>query len=84
MPVKRYISGLCVALMTVGMLGVAGCGTENEKEGEQLSKSMGDPGAVNAAKATPVVTPPPPKSMEEYGKQQPDMHRSDYPGGKKK
>jgi hypothetical protein len=87
MHVKFYIRGLCLALMAVSMLGVTGCGTENEAEGEKLSKSMGDPGPPDPTKAAKISTPAPsggPPTMESFSKQMPDAQRAEYPGVKKK
>jgi hypothetical protein len=42
--VKAFTRSACLALAIVGMLGVSGCGPDNETEGQKLTKDMGDPG----------------------------------------
>ncbi len=64
---NSFTRGLSVAVFSLGLLGVTGCGTDNDTEAEKLSKSIGDPGAANPkAKAT---NQPIPKTREEAGKQ---------------
>ena len=42
---KAFTHVLCSAFLTIGLLGVVGCGPDNEAEGTKASKSLGDPGA---------------------------------------
>jgi hypothetical protein len=42
--VKAFSRKLCLAFVTIGMLGVTGCGPDNEAEGQKLSSKLGDPG----------------------------------------
>jgi hypothetical protein len=55
--VKAFTRALCLAFAMIGMLGVVGCGPDNEAEGTKASQKLGDPGAP-AAGSTKVVTPP--------------------------
>jgi hypothetical protein len=65
--VKAFIRGLCTVFVAVGLLGVTGCGPDNETEAEKLAKTAGDPGAP--APGTKQETPTPPaKTQQEYYK----------------
>ena len=44
---KAFTRGLCAAVVGMGLIGVAGCGPDNESEGEKLGKAAGNPGAEN-------------------------------------
>jgi hypothetical protein len=55
--VKAFTRAFCVALVTVAMLGVTGCGPDNETEGQNLNKNIGDPGKVEG-KAVEGQAPP--------------------------
>jgi len=85
--VRSFTRGLGVALFSLGLLGVIGCGTENEGEAARLAKTAGDPGAPNPkAKADDL---PPPKTQEEQAQRQLDaqnkMYKAGaYPGSKQK
>jgi hypothetical protein len=78
--VKAFTSGLCAAVLGLGLIGVAGCGPDNEAEGVKLGKEAGNPGAENpnAAKpdGKPVTTQ---KEMYERTQQQ----MKNMPGAKK-
>ncbi len=67
-PVKWFMRGLSAALLCVGVLG---CGSDNETEVGQLTKTqpLGDPGKANP-KAIPTTAESPPKSQEEFFKRQ--------------
>ncbi len=54
---KAFTRALCLAFAMIGMLGVVGCGPDNEAEGTKASKSLGDPGAPKEG-TTKIVTPP--------------------------
>ena len=41
---KALTRALCLAFVMVGMLGVTGCGPDNEAEGLKASSKLGDPG----------------------------------------
>jgi hypothetical protein len=56
--VKAFIRAFCLALVTVGMLGVTGCGPDNETEGQKLGKSLGDPGAPDPSVKAEAAKPP--------------------------
>jgi hypothetical protein len=48
-----------LGLAIVGMMGVSGCGPDNETEGQKLTKDMGDPGppgVVPKIEAKPVTS----------------------------
>ena len=44
---KSYTRGLAWTLVALGMLGVAGCGPDNETEGQKAAKAEKDPGPIN-------------------------------------
>jgi hypothetical protein len=66
--VKALIRAFCLALMTVGLLGLAGCGPDNEAEGQKVGKTLGDPGAPAAGTKTEADPLPPAKTQQEYFK----------------
>lgn len=69
-----FFRGLAPALLSLAILGVVGCGENNE----DFVKAQA---AANANKATGPVdpnAPPPPKTQEEYGKQQQQQQKSAY------
>lgn len=55
---KVFNRRLFSALVTVGMLGVVGCGPDNEAEGQKLAPKLGDPGKSTAKAPTEVQAPP--------------------------
>ncbi len=61
--------GLSASLFCVGMLGVSGCGPDNETEADRLAKSIGDPGKADA-KGVPATEEAAPKTQEEFFKRQ--------------
>jgi hypothetical protein len=67
--VKAFTRSACLALAIVGMLGVSGCGPDNETEGQKLSKDMGDPGPPGVV---PKMEPKPITSQVEHFKQTQD------------
>jgi len=84
--VKSFTRGLGLALLSLGMLGVTGCGPDNETEALKAQKAEKDPGPMNP-KA--VATTPPPQAQtqkEQYERQQQQSSQSKssgYPGAKK-
>jgi hypothetical protein len=46
-PVNLFTRGLSIALCGVGLLGVVGCGEDNQTEAQKLAKTAGDPGPAN-------------------------------------
>jgi len=57
--VKAFTRSVCLGLAIVGMMGVSGCGPDNETEGQKLTKDMGDPGppgVVPKTEAKPVTS----------------------------
>jgi hypothetical protein len=85
--VKSFTRGLSVALFSLTLLGLAGCGPDNETEAEKLAKTAGDPGKPDP-KGIPTTKLPPAPSYDDFGKRaqesQKDMMKSGgYPGAKK-
>jgi hypothetical protein len=82
--VKAFTRRSCLAFASVGILGilgVAGCGPDNEAEGQKLNKSLGDPGKPepNQKVETPVT-----KSQEDVFKQmQQNQNKMKQSTGKK-
>ena len=56
---KTLTRGLGLALVSLGMLSVTGCGPDNETEAQNAAKVAGDPGAPNpnAKVAAPAAVP---------------------------
>ena len=54
---KAFIRALCSASVMVGMLGVAGCGPDNESEGQKANAKLGDAGKPTG-EASKVQAPP--------------------------
>jgi len=63
--VKVFIRALCIAFAFIGMLGLTGCGPDNETEGARLAKEAGAPGAENP-NATKVEAKPVNSQLEHY------------------
>jgi hypothetical protein len=63
--VKAFTRGLCWALVSLSLIGMTGCGSDNESEAEKLSKEMGDPGAANPKGLPADIKEGPPGSMED-------------------
>jgi len=85
-PVKWFMRGLSAPLLCVGMLGMLGCGTDNDTEADRLAKTIGDPGAPDP-KGKPATTEAPPTSQEEFYKRQQKQQedtfkKGGYPGKK--
>jgi hypothetical protein len=89
LPMKWFLRGVSATVLCVGMLGVLGCGPDNDTEGQQLAKSAGDPGKPNPAGIpAPAKALPPARSQSEAfersKQQQRDMYKQGgYPGTKK-
>ncbi len=67
---KWFMRGLSASLLCVGMLGVLGCGPDNDTEADRLAKTIGDPGKPNP-KGIPTTTLEPAGTQEEnYRRQQ--------------
>jgi hypothetical protein len=82
--VKWFMRGLSVPLLCVGLLGVLGCGPDNETEANRLAKSIGDPGKPDA-KGVPTKLQPAPTTQEEFFKRQQQQQnemfkKGAYPG----
>jgi len=82
--VNSFTRGLSIALCCVGLLGVTGCGADNETEGEKLANAAGDPGPPNPNSKPVTISPGSgtedgrAKAMLENQKNMPG-----YPGTKK-
>ncbi len=63
---KAITRRLCLALVTMGMLGVVGCGDENASEGAKAGQKLGDPGKPDP-KGLPSQTITQPKTEAERG-----------------
>ncbi len=68
---KSYIRGLAGAFVVVGMLGVVGCGADNESDAAKVAGEKQDAGPVNPD-AKKVNIPPQPKTQEEFFKNMPN------------
>jgi hypothetical protein len=79
--VKAFTRGMFAAVVGLGLLGVAGCGPDNEAEGVKLGKAAGDPGPENP-KATKVEAKPVNSQVEAYQRSQEQM--KNMPGSKLK
>ncbi len=82
---RVFTRRLCLALVTMGMLGVVGCGADNASEGEAASKKLGDPGKADP-KGLPSETISAPKTEAERGKQGPGgsvLQQTKKPGGRR-
>lgn len=78
---------LFASLVIVGMLGFAGCGPDNETEGQKLATKAGDPGKANPG-SLPEVKQTPPRTSAERAQRGPSgtqeqLGKQGYPGTKK-
>ena len=71
---KAFIRTFCLALVTVGMLGVMGSGPDNETEVQKLGKSLGNPGAPDP-KAKVEDLPPPKSQVEVFERSQANQNK---------
>jgi len=62
--VKWFMRGLSAPLLCLGMLGVLGCGADNETEADKLAKTAGDPGKPDP-KGVPATIEASPKTQKE-------------------
>jgi len=61
--------GVIASLLCAGILGVLGCGPDNETEGDRLKKTIGDPGKPDPKGVPATVEPPPKNQAEAYERQ---------------
>jgi hypothetical protein len=64
--VKALLRGLGLMFLGAILLGSTGCGTDNEKDAENIQKTAGPP--PPAAEGATVPTTPKYNSMEDYAK----------------
>jgi hypothetical protein len=55
--VKAFTRALCLATVMMGMLGVIGCGPDNEAEGKKASAALGDPGPAKEGTGKTITVP---------------------------
>jgi hypothetical protein len=85
-PVKAFTRGLGLAVVTLAMLAVAGCGPDNDTEANKLAKTAGDPGAPNPKAVNP-TTETQVTTQQDFFKASQKNQQSNmpgYPGVKKK
>jgi len=86
--VKCFMRGLGASLLCMFLLGVLGCGPDNETEAQRLTKSIGDPGAPDPKGVPAVKDAAPPTDQAEFYKRQMQQQsdtfkKGGYPGAKK-
>ena len=57
---NRYVHAVLVALLAVGLVGVAGCKAKQEVPDQPAATGPVPPGASNLPSASPTTMPPPP------------------------
>jgi hypothetical protein len=71
--VNSFTRGLGLVVFALAMLGITGCGADNETEADKLSKGMGDPGqgtaTVDPSKTQTVVGGYPKSEKELFDRQ---------------
>jgi hypothetical protein len=78
-----------VALLTLSLFGVTGCGSDNEAEANKLAKTAGDPGPPNPKGIPKESVAPTASGVEAFAQQGQAAQRQQlqtkgtYPGGKK-
>jgi hypothetical protein len=80
--VKAFNRILFASLVMAGMLGFAGCGPDNETEGQKLSTKIGDPGKVDPS-VIPKEKVIPPSNNADRAKMGPQgtQKQGGYPKG---
>jgi len=84
--VKSFTRGLGLALLILGMLGVTGCGPDNDTEALKAQKVEKDPGPINpkaVATNPPVQAQTQQQQYEQSQKLNTQGKASGYPGAKK-
>jgi hypothetical protein len=64
---RVLMTGFGLGVLMVALMGLSGCGTDNETTAQQLQQAQGAPPATDAK---PGNAPPPAKDMSEYISQQ--------------
>jgi hypothetical protein len=85
--VKSFTRGLGIAVLGLGLLGVAGCGPDNEAEATKLAKDTPDPGPANPKAIPDKSAAPVEGGMEAFGRRSQEASRGAfkkgaYPGAK--
>ena len=65
---KTLMRGIGLAMLGVCLLGLTGCGADNESDASKLQAKSGP--APKAAEGSTKDMPPPPANMDEYAKRQ--------------
>src|SRR5271165_2004405 len=78
--VKAFIRTLFLAFVTMSLLGVTGCGVDNETEAQKLGSKSGDPGKPNPGSLNKEDIPPP-KGREEAAKRQKEQQDKQFQKG---
>jgi hypothetical protein len=66
--VKTLIRGIGLAMLGACLLGLTGCGADNESDASKLQTKSGP--APKPADGSTKELPPPPTNMDEYAKRQ--------------
>jgi len=86
--VNSIMRGLVVGVVSLSLLGISGCSTDNETEAEKLSKNMGDPGKRSETeKKVESANLPLPRSQKEAYERRVDPGKQmgpNYPLAEKK
>jgi hypothetical protein len=81
--VKALMRGIGPALLCVIILGLTGCGTDNETDATNLQKATGPPPALPPEAQKSVPTPVL-NSMDDYAKNKVDAYKDTKYGPSKK
>jgi hypothetical protein len=82
--VKTLIRGIGLAMLGVCLMGLTGCGTDNESDADKLQAKSGP--VPKAAEGSTKELPTAPKDMSEYAERQQKNNpygTSKYPGAPK-
>jgi hypothetical protein len=73
-PVKALMRGFGLVFLSVIILGLTGCGTDNETDATKLQTSTGPPPALPPGAEKSIPTPPL-SSMDDYAKSKTDPYK---------
>jgi hypothetical protein len=71
--VKALMRGFGLALLSMFILGLSGCGTDNESDATKIQNSAGPPPALPPGAEKSIPTPPL-NSMADYAKSRKDPY----------